>query len=71
MLIYMFCVCIFFRTCVYRNDNSREKDSMDGVGTSNRIPGEEPCPRFAHQLVYDHVKKVVSFVTYGRFTPLV
>ena len=45
-------------TCVYRNDNSREKESSDGVGTSNRVPGEEPCPRFAHQLVYDHVKKV-------------
>jgi hypothetical protein len=42
------------RTCVYRNDSSREKES----DTSNRVPGEEPCPRFAHQLVYDHVKKV-------------
>ncbi|KAI9560300.1 hypothetical protein GHT06_014315 [Daphnia sinensis] len=40
-------------TCVYRNDSSREKEA----DSNSKMPGEEPCPRFAHQLVYDHVKK--------------
>ena len=50
---------MFLRTCVYRNDNSREKDTFDGLGINNKVPAEEPCPRFAHQLVYDHIKKVM------------
>jgi len=44
-------------TCAYKNDISREKEASDVPGSSNKLPGEEPCPRFAHQLVYDHVKK--------------
>ena len=53
---------MFLRTCVYRNDNSREKDTFDGLGINNKVPAEEPCPRFAHQLVYDHIKKVMHIL---------
>lgn len=50
---------VYVRTCVYRNDNSRERENSDAAGSNgNRSLGEEPCPRFAHQLVYDNVKKV-------------
>ncbi|XP_014296993.1 muskelin [Microplitis demolitor] len=38
-------------TCVYRNENVSEK-------YWNKMQDFEPCPRFAHQLVYDNVKKV-------------
>ena len=58
-----------FRTCAYRNDISREKEGTDGPGSSNKLPGEEPCPRFAHQLVYDHVKKVSFAATTFKFDP--
>lgn len=34
-------------SCVYRNEN-----------ICNNNDKLEPCPRFAHQLVYDHVKRV-------------
>jgi hypothetical protein len=36
---------LFFRLCVNRNGNTGEQHL-------------EPCPRFAHQLVYDHIKMV-------------
>ncbi|XP_012154161.1 muskelin 1 isoform X2 [Megachile rotundata] len=38
-------------SCIYRNDNIGEK-------YWSKMQDFEPCPRFAHQLVYDHVKKV-------------
>ena len=38
------------RSCVYKNENS------DQQYWSNR-QSVEPCPRFAHQLAYDHVHK--------------
>ncbi|CAG7818322.1 unnamed protein product [Allacma fusca] len=37
-------------SCVYKNDASGE--------SWNQIQNMEPCPRFAHQLVYDHVNKL-------------
>lgn len=37
--------------CVYKNDNS-------GENYWRKMQHIEPCPRFAHQLVYDTVKKV-------------
>ncbi|XP_001607967.2 muskelin [Nasonia vitripennis] len=38
-------------SCIYRNENMGEK-------YWSKMQNFEPCPRFAHQLVYDHVKKV-------------
>ncbi|XP_046661321.1 muskelin isoform X2 [Homalodisca vitripennis] len=38
-------------SCVYQNENTGEQ-------YWNRMQHVEPCPRFAHQLVYDHVNKV-------------
>lgn len=38
-------------SCVYSNDNT-------GDLYWNRMQNVEPVPRYAHQLVYDHVKKV-------------
>ncbi|XP_034941544.1 muskelin [Chelonus insularis] len=38
-------------TCVYRNENMGEK-------YWSKMQDFEPCPRFAHQLVYDNIKKV-------------
>ncbi|XP_018909905.1 muskelin [Bemisia tabaci] len=38
-------------SCIYRNENQGEQ-------YWNRMQYVEPCPRFAHQLVYDHVNKV-------------
>lgn len=38
-------------SCIYRNENIGEK-------YWRKMQDYEPCPRFAHQLVYDHVKKV-------------
>lgn len=38
-------------SCIYRNDNVGEK-------YWSKMQDYEPCPRYAHQLVYDHVKKV-------------
>ncbi|KAI4496372.1 hypothetical protein M0804_000182 [Polistes exclamans] len=37
--------------CIYRNDNFGEK-------YWTKMQDFEPCPRFAHQLVYDEIKKV-------------
>ncbi|XP_046813351.1 muskelin isoform X2 [Vespa crabro] len=37
--------------CIYRNENFGEK-------YWSKMQDYEPCPRFAHQLVYDHIKKV-------------
>lgn len=42
----------FFRSCIYQSDI---KD-YDNTGKADRPL--EPCPRFAHQLVYDHIRKV-------------
>ncbi|XP_072327210.1 muskelin isoform X3 [Scyliorhinus torazame] len=39
-------------SCVYKNDQSL-KDNLN-----KSIQEEEPCPRFAHQLVYDDMHKV-------------
>ncbi|XP_043287689.1 muskelin isoform X2 [Venturia canescens] len=38
-------------SCIYRNENVGEK-------YWSKMQDYEPCPRFAHQLVYDYVKKV-------------
>lgn len=38
-------------SCVYRNENT-------GEHYWSKMQHLEPCPRFAHQLVYDHVNKV-------------
>lgn len=38
-------------SCIYRNENVGEK-------YWNNMQDHEPCPRFAHQLVYDHIQKV-------------
>ncbi|XP_015597500.1 muskelin isoform X2 [Cephus cinctus] len=38
-------------SCIYRNENVGEK-------YWSKMQDYEPCPRFAHQLVYDHVNKV-------------
>ncbi|KAL0278114.1 UNVERIFIED_CONTAM: hypothetical protein PYX00_000022 [Menopon gallinae] len=38
-------------TCIYRNENI-------GDNSWNKMERIEPCPRFAHQLVYDHINKV-------------
>ncbi|XP_077487639.1 muskelin 1 isoform X1 [Amblyomma americanum] len=37
-------------SCIYHSDYGQQATSKQSV--------QEPCPRFAHQLVYDHVKKV-------------
>lgn len=44
------CVCV--RSCVYKNDQAVKENS------SKSLQEEEPCPRFAHQLVYDEMHKV-------------
>lgn len=41
-----------FRSCVYKNDQA----AKENPGKS--LQEEEPCPRFAHQLVYDELHKV-------------
>ncbi|XP_058797930.1 muskelin [Phymastichus coffea] len=38
-------------SCIYRNENTGEK-------YWRKMENYEPCPRFAHQLVYDHIRKV-------------
>jgi len=38
-------------SCIYRNENVGEK-------YWSKMQDYEPCPRFAHQLVYDHTRKV-------------
>lgn len=40
-----------YRSCIYRNENTGEL-------YWNKMQHLEPCPRFAHQLVYDPVNKV-------------
>uniref|UniRef100_A0A224Z4H8 Muskelin n=1 Tax=Rhipicephalus zambeziensis TaxID=60191 RepID=A0A224Z4H8_9ACAR len=37
-------------SCIYHSDYGQQATSKQSM--------QEPCPRFAHQLVYDHVKKV-------------
>ncbi|XP_028414469.1 muskelin-like [Dendronephthya gigantea] len=38
-------------SCIYRNENT-------GNQYWSKMQSIEPCPRFAHQLVYDHINKV-------------
>ncbi|KAG1683390.1 Muskelin [Nymphon striatum] len=46
------CYCyIIFRSCIYKNDNT-------DLQYWSKINTTAPCPRFAHQLVYDHIRKV-------------
>uniref|UniRef100_H3BAD6 Muskelin 1 n=1 Tax=Latimeria chalumnae TaxID=7897 RepID=H3BAD6_LATCH len=40
------------RSCVYKNDQSVKENP------NKSLQEEEPCPRFAHQLVYDEMHKV-------------
>ena len=40
-----------YRSCVYRNENT-------GQQYWTKMQNVEPVPRFAHQLVYDHIRKV-------------
>lgn len=47
------CVCVWVRrSCVYKNDQAIKENQ------SKTLQEEEPCPRFAHQLVYDEMHKV-------------
>lgn len=47
------CVCaLLLRSCVYKNDQALKENP------SKALQEEEPCPRFAHQLVYDEMHKV-------------
>lgn len=41
------------RSCIYQNESIREKYWA-------KTNDHEPCPRFAHQLVYDNVNKVIT-----------
>ncbi|MPC16516.1 Muskelin [Portunus trituberculatus] len=41
----------FNRSCIYRNEQT-------GESYWSKMQHVEPCPRFAHQLVYDDVNKV-------------
>lgn len=41
-----------YRSCVYKNDQAVKENP------SKTLQEEEPCPRFAHQLVYDELHKV-------------
>lgn len=46
--------CVFVcRSCVYKNDQAVKEN------TTKALQEEEPCPRFAHQLVYDELHKVM------------
>ena len=40
-----------YRSCIYKNENT-------GQQYWSKMQHVEPVPRFAHQLVYDHVRKV-------------
>ena len=59
VLLYIFAQVLFtvdvvtFRSCIYKNENCTQ-------GRTGRTQGSEPVPRFAHQLVYDHVRKVCT-----------
>lgn len=51
-------------SCIYRNETIANKtnesnSNINSDPTSSTANSErsEPCPRFAHQLVYDHIKK--------------
>lgn len=47
------CLCLL-RSCVYKNDQTVKENP------SKALQEEEPCPRFAHQLVYDEMHKVAN-----------
>ena len=42
-------------SCIYRNENT-------GSQYWSKMQSIEPCPRFAHQLVYDYINKVKDMV---------
>jgi len=46
-----FVILSIFRSCVYKNENI-------GQQYWTKMQNVEPCPRFAHQLVYDDIHKV-------------
>ena len=46
-----FLILPIFRSCVYKNENI-------GQQYWTKMQNVEPCPRFAHQLVYDDIHKV-------------
>lgn len=48
------------RTCVYKNENVGEQ-------YWTRMQYIEPCPRFAHQLVYDEKKKAIIIFIFVSF----
>lgn len=54
-------ITLCFRSCVYKNDQAA-KDNP-----SKSLQEEEPCPRFAHQLVYDELHKVWISIFSARF----
>ena len=41
----------FVRSCIYKNENT-------GQQYWHKMQHLEPVPRFAHQLVYDHIRKI-------------
>lgn len=48
-------MCVrLLRSCVYKNDQAVKENP------SKALQEEEPCPRFAHQLVYDEMHKVAQ-----------
>lgn len=52
-LFQFFIPCVLpLRSCVYKNDQAVKENP------SKALQEEEPCPRFAHQLVYDELHKV-------------
>lgn len=51
-MYYNFYYSIPFRSCIYQSD---VKECESNGKTDKPL---EPCPRFAHQLVYDHIRKV-------------
>lgn len=53
------CVCSCSRSCVYKNDQAVKENP------SKALQEEEPCPRFAHQLVYDEMHKVTHTLTHS------
>ncbi|XP_039250977.2 muskelin-like [Styela clava] len=44
--------------CVYKNElSSQGGATQSGTSSSASVEVNEPCPRYAHQLVYDHVRR--------------
>ena len=49
-------VIYFGRSCIYKNESLASSTGVD----SSAQP--EPVPRFAHQLVYDYIRKVSQLI---------